>query len=111
MIKITVTAIILLLLVTTTAGLHAKIEKKVTDWLVISRILYFILLTASVIHLILRFSLHGLGDLLWILLLIIVYILLETAFRLKRVTFGNPHLTHLLFACLVIILVIGYCWL
>lgn len=111
MIKITVVTLIILLLITTTAGLHAKIEKRVTDWLEISRVLYFILLTASVVHLILRFSQQLWGDLLWILLLVVVYVLLETAFRLKRETFGNPHLTYLLFAALIISLISGYWWL
>lgn len=41
--------------------------------------------------------------------LIIIYMLMETAFRLKRETLGNPHLTILLFIFLVLALGIS-CW-
>lgn len=110
MLKIIVTALIIILLITTTVGLHAKIEKRVTDWLEISRVLYFVLLTASVVHIILHFTTQFWGDLLWILFLIVIYVVMETAFRLKRETFGNPHLTRILFVALLVSLVVGYLW-
>lgn len=42
MLKIIVAILIVILLITTTIGLHAKIERKVTNWLELSRLFYFI---------------------------------------------------------------------
>lgn len=109
MLKIIVTTIIAILVVTTTAGLHAKIERKVTNWLELSRLFYFILLTASIIHAFLSFKSQLFADLLWIGYLVIIYVLMETAFRLKRETFGNPHLARLLLLALICALAI-WCW-
>lgn len=111
MIKILVACLIIILLITTTLGLHAKIERKVTNWLELSRLFYFILLTVSIIHTILHFHTLLLGDILWISYLILTYILMETAFRLKRETFGNPRLTATLFILLIIALGVGCWWL
>ncbi|MRN07618.1 hypothetical protein EAI26_09540 [Lactobacillus sp. 0.1XD8-4] len=110
MLKIIVTALIVILLVTTTTGLHAKIERKVTNWLELSRLFYFILLSASIVHVFLHFKSQLAGDILWVIYLIIVFILMETAFRLKRETFGNPHLTVLLLVALIAALGIACCW-
>ncbi|MBB1080066.1 hypothetical protein H5S09_00425 [Limosilactobacillus sp. STM2_1] len=109
MLKIIAAILIVILLVTTTIGLHAKIERKVTNWLELSRLSYFILLFVSIVHAFLYFKSLFISDILWIIYLVITYILMETAFRLKRETFGNPHLTVLLFIILVIALGIS-CW-
>ncbi|MBD8086260.1 hypothetical protein HUK45_08520 [Limosilactobacillus sp. c9Ua_26_M] len=109
MLKIIVAILIVILLITTTIGLHAKIERKVTNWLELSRLFYFLLLTASIVHAFLHFKTQFFSDILWIIFLIIIYMLMETAFRLKRETFGNPHLTTLLFIFLVLALGIS-CW-
>ena len=102
MLKIIVAVLIIILILTTTTGLHAKIERKVTNWLELSRLFFFLLLTASIVHTFLHFKTQLLSNLVWIIFLIIIYILMETAFRLKRETFGNPYLTALLFIALII---------
>ncbi len=109
MLKIIVAVLIIILILTTTTGLHAKIERKVTNWLELSRLFFFLLLTASIVHSFLHFKTQLLSNLVWIIFLILIYILMETAFRLKRETFGNPYLTALLFIALIIAFGIG-CW-
>lgn len=102
MLKIITIISTLLLIVTITIGLHAKIERKVTTWLEINRLLYVVLLAAAIIYLILSWQESLLIKVLWILIIIISYIVMEVAFRLKRETFGNPYL-----AVLLIIILLG----
>lgn len=110
MLKTIVGILIVVLLITTTRGLHAKIERKVTYWLEISRVAYFLLLTTSLVHAFLHFNDHLLANLLWVTYLIIIFTLMEVTFRLKRETFGNPHLSLLLFITLLGALGISLWW-
>lgn len=96
MLKIITALSTILLIITVTIGLHAKIERKVTTWLEINRLLYVVLLADAIIYLILSWQESLLIKVLWILIIIISYIVMEVAFRLKRETFGNPYLTVLL---------------
>lgn len=98
------------LIIANFCGSQAKKEKHVTDWLVFARICFFLLLTISIIHLILTFPTHfglGLGVILY---LILVNIFMETNFRLKRETFGNPNRSYMVVFALVIALVIVTLW-
>ena len=102
MLKIITIISTLILIVTITIGLHAKIERKVTTWLEINRLLYVVLLADAIIYLILSWPALLLIKIFWILIIITSYIVMEVAFRLKRETFGSPHL-----AILLIILLLG----
>lgn len=98
------------LIVANLAGDKAKKEKHVTDWLIFGRLCSFVLLTVSIIKLILTFP-HafwiGLGVILY---LILVYTLMETNFRLKRETFGNPNRSYMVIFALVIALIAVTLW-
>lgn len=111
MLKTIATIMIVILIISNIGGNHAKQEKHVADFLIISRISNFILLTVSIIHLIIRFPKFWWLNLLWIIYLILIDMLLETTFRLKRETFGSPHRSHLLTAALIIALIIVIIWL
>lgn len=90
MLKITAEVMVIILLFANFFGNRSKKEKHVSDWLVLARIAYFILLALSVVKLILNFPVGLLLNIIWLVYLIVVYILLENTFRLKRETFGNP---------------------
>lgn len=98
------------LIVANLGGSKAKKEKHVTDWLILARLYFFTLLTVTIIKLILTFP-HEL----WIGLCLILYLILmdafmETNFRLKRETFGNPNRSYMAIFALVIALVVVTLW-
>ena len=109
MLKIIVAVLIIILILTTTTGLHAKIERKVTNWLELSRLFFFLLLTASIVHTFLHFKTQLLSNLVWIIFLIIIYILMETAFPPNPQTNPNPKHTPTHNIALIIAFGIG-CW-
>lgn len=90
MLKLTVEAMVIILLFANFFGNRCKKEKHVSDWLGIARVAFFILLALSVVKLILNFPVVLILNILWLLYLIATYIFLENTFRLKRETFGNP---------------------
>ena len=99
-----------LLIIANLGGDKAKKEKHVTDWLIFARLCFFILLTVSIIKLILTFP-HDLWiGLIIIIYLILVYAFMETTFRLKRETFGNPNRSYMVIFALVIALVAVTLW-
>ncbi|MGM9892376.1 hypothetical protein [Limosilactobacillus sp.] len=106
MLKLTAEAMVIILLLANFFGNRCKKEKHVSDWLVVARITYFVLLALSVVKLILNFPVVLILNILWLLYLIAVYILLENTFRLKRETFGNPLRAAGVTIALVIALVI-----
>ncbi|HJA27317.1 MAG TPA: hypothetical protein H9720_03135 [Candidatus Limosilactobacillus intestinigallinarum] len=98
------------LIIVNLAGDKAKKEKHVTDWLIFGRLCFFVLLTVSIIKLILTFPHEfwiGLGVILY---LILVYAFMETNFRLKRETFGNPNRSYMVIFALVIALIAVTLW-
>ena len=99
-----------LLIIANLGGNKAKKEKHVTDWLIFARLCFFVLLTVSIIKLILTFP-HDLWiGLIIIIYLILVYAFMETTFRLKRETFGNPNRSYMVIFALVIALVAVTLW-
>lgn len=98
------------LIIVNLAGDKAKKKKHVTDWLIFGRLCFFVLLTVSIIKLILTFPHEfwiGLGVILY---LILVYAFMETNFRLKRETFGNPNRSYMVIFALVIALIAVTLW-
>ncbi|MGM9981724.1 MAG: hypothetical protein ACI33L_00495 [Limosilactobacillus sp.] len=98
------------LIVANLGGNKAKKEKHVTDWLIFARLCSFALLTVSIVKLILTFPHNfwvGLGIIIY---LIVVYAFMETTFRLKRETFGNPNRSYMVIFALVIALVAVTLW-
>lgn len=111
MFKIIATIMLIALIVINLGGSHAKKEKHVADFLIIGRVCLFVLLTTSVIHLILHLHTSGWFSFFWLLYMILINILVETTFRLKRETFGNPARSSLLTVLLVVALIIAVGWL
>ena len=93
----------LFLLVCIRQGLTAKMEKGTAGWLVMSRLILFMLMIAKIVSLFLMFSWL---TLLHFCLLIIALLLVEIAFRRKRMTFGDPHLNNMVELLVLIILVL-----
>ncbi|MGM9907014.1 hypothetical protein [Limosilactobacillus sp.] len=98
------------LIVANLGGSKAKKEKHVTDWLMFARLCFFILLTVSIVKLILTFPHNLWVGLIIIAYLIFVYAFMETTFRLKRETFGNPNRSYMVILTLVIALVAVTLW-
>lgn len=111
MFKIIATILLIALIVINLGGSHAKKEKYVTDFLIIGRVCLFILLTTSIIHLILHLHTSGWFSFFWLLYMILINILVETNFRLKRETFGSPIRSSLLTVLLVVALIVAVGWL
>lgn len=103
---------IIILLISSTAGLHAKMEKHVNDWLIITRCFFFILLTCQIVQLFLTWKTRLLVNFIWLIVSIILFALTANAFREKIVTFGNPRHSRIVFAgmiielCLVLIVIL-----
>lgn len=93
----------LLLLVCIRQGLTAKMEKRTAGWLVTSRLILFMLMIAKIVSFFLVFSWL---TLLQFCLLIVALLLVEIAFRRKRMTFGDPHLNNMVELLVFIILAV-----
>lgn len=98
---------IIVLLITSTAGLHAKMEKHVSDWLVITRCLFFALLTCQIVQIFLDWRTRLLVYFLWLCYSVILYAFTENDFREKAVTFGNPRHDRLVFTGLVLDIILA----
>ncbi|MDO4903457.1 MAG: hypothetical protein Q3959_04270 [Limosilactobacillus sp.] len=106
MVKIVALAMSLMLIIANICGNNSKKEKHVANWLIISRVAFFIFLAVSVVKLIRNYPVVVYLNILWLLYLTVVYIFMESTFRLKRETFGNPHRSHLVTAALLISFVV-----
>lgn len=93
---------IIILFISSTAGLHAKMEKHVSNWLIITRCFFFILLTCQIVQLFLTWKTSLLVNLIWLIISIILFILTANAFREKIVTFGNPRHSRLVLVGMII---------
>lgn len=85
----------IILLVSVVAGLHARTEKYVTYGLELSRLMAFILLALTIYLTLAHVQPHlwlGIVSVAWQFLTLL---LLESAFRRKRETFGSPRLSAL----------------
>ena len=82
--------------VSSIAGTKAKMEKHVADWLGASRLSFFILLVAIIVRIIVEFPHLIIWQILWLILVTVVFCLMEIAFREKRETFGNPRHARLM---------------
>ncbi len=110
MLRMIAIIMVLLLIIANHFGSRAKQEKHVSDWLVIARVCFFVLLTVVIVHLILTFKVYWWLKMLGIIYLILVDILMETNFRLKRETFGNPNRSYVVTAALVVALLTIIGW-
>lgn len=91
------------LLVCIRLGLTAQVQKRTAGWLVLARLSLFILLIAKIVSFLTTLN--------WLTflqtcLLIIDLVLVEMAFRRKRLTFGDPHLNNLVLMLSLLILII-----
>ncbi|MBD7895426.1 hypothetical protein H9564_06935 [Limosilactobacillus sp. Sa3CUN2] len=93
---------IIILLIFSTTGLHAKMEKHVNDCLIITRCFFFILLTCQIIQLFLTWKTQLLVNLIWLIFSIVLFAFTANAFREKIVTFGNPRHSRLVFGGMII---------
>lgn len=101
----------LLIITAALAGIHAKTEKHVADWLGLSRLLILTLLVIIITRAIINFPRLLGWNILWIGLIVILYCLMEITFREKMETFGNPRhavwltvgvVVNFLIACLLV---------
>lgn len=93
---------IIILLISSTAGLHAKMEKHVTDWLIITRCFFFILLTCQIIQLLITWKTGLLANFIWLIISLLLFVLTANAFREKIVTFGNPRHSRMVLAGMIV---------
>ncbi|MBB1086812.1 hypothetical protein [Limosilactobacillus fastidiosus] len=92
----------IILLIASTTGLHAKMEKHVNTCLIITRCFFFILLTCQIIQLFLTWKTRLLTNLIWLIFSIMLFAFTANAFREKIVTFGNPRHLRLVFGGMII---------
>ena len=93
--------------VSSIAGTKAKMEKHVADWLGASRLSFFILLVAIIVRIIVEFPHLIIWQILWLILVTVVFCLMEIVFREKRETFGNPRHARLMTIGLILNLLIA----
>lgn len=110
MLRMIAIIMVVLLIIANHFGSRAKKEKIVSNWLVIARICFFVLLTVAIVHFILTLSTYWWLKLIGIIYLILVDILMETNFRLKRETFGDPNRAYGVTAALVVALLVIIGW-
>lgn len=96
-----------LMLGTVIWGLRAKTEKYVTYGLVSSRILVFALLAVTIYMTLANIHVHPVLGVVRILWQFFTLLLMESAFRQKRQTFGNPRLSSLLILAVLIVIVLA----
>lgn len=94
----------LILLVCIRQGLAANMQKRTAGCLIVSRLCLFILLIAKIVTFLTGFNWLAL---LQTCLLIVDFVLIEMAFRKKRLTFGDPHLNNLTLALSFLIVIIN----
>lgn len=90
-------------------GLSAKVEKRVSKWLVLERIFISLLLIGKIVQMLRNINNSWGINLVQVLILIVVMILSEMGFRRKRLTFGDPYLNRVIevisLAAIVVILI------
>ena len=95
------------LFITVFMGLHAKREKRVSDWFVLTRLALIVAAITALATTLMFFHLHLLlfvGRIIWLLIALFA---IEAAFRQKRETFGNPWLFFATYLILIINVVIN----
>lgn len=99
------------LFVTAFMGLHAKMEKRVSDWFVLTRLALIVAAITALATTLMFFRLHPLlfvGRIIWLLVVLLVVLLaIEAAFRQKRETFGSPWLFGATYLILIINVIIN----
>lgn len=95
------------LFITVFMGLHVKMEKRVSDWFVLTRLALIVAAITALATTLMFFHLHPLlfvGRIIWLLIALFA---IEAAFRQKRETFGNPWLFFATYLILIINVVIN----
>ncbi|NME34108.1 hypothetical protein HF864_04820 [Lactobacillus sp. MRS-253-APC-2B] len=95
------------LFITVFMGLHAKMEKRVSDWFVLTCLALIVAAITALATTLMFFHLHPLlfvGRIIWLLIALFA---IEAAFRQKRETFGNPWLFFATYLILIINVVIN----
>lgn len=95
------------LFVTAFMGLHAKMEKRVSDWFVLTRLALIVVAITALATTLMFFRLHPLlfiGRIIWLLVALLA---IEAAFRQKRETFGSPWLFGATYLILIINVIIN----
>lgn len=79
-----------LLIISIAAGMHSTIDKRTSAWLVITRLLLFVMLIGKIVFFLKSFPQPHIFYLIQIIALIIQFIFVEMIFRQKLLTFGAP---------------------
>ena len=80
----------LCLIISIACGMHSTIDKHTGNWLVISRLLLFIMLIGKIVVFLANLPAFAWFSLVQIILLVILFIMVEMIFRRKLLTFGAP---------------------
>lgn len=96
----------LLLIISIAAGMHSTIDKRTSAWLVITRLLLFIMLISKIVFFLRSFPNPHFFYLIQTVALIFQFICVEMIFRRKLLTFGAPWMALVLeFVTIVVSLI------
>lgn len=86
----------ILLIISIACGMHSAIDKRTSTWLVITRILLFIMLIGKIVFFLATLPVISWRYLIQIIALIILFVMVEMIFRRKLLTFGVPWMSFIL---------------
>lgn len=86
----------ILLVVSIACGMHSTIDKRTSTWLVITRLLLFIMLIGKIVFFLAGLPIISWRSLIQIIALIILFVMVEMIFRRKLLTFGVPWMSFIL---------------
>lgn len=95
------------LFITTFGGLHAKMEKRVSNWLVLTRLTLIIAAITALATLLMFNQLHLILFISRLVWLLVILFFIEASFRQKRETFGRPWLFGITYLILLVNIVIN----
>ena len=91
------------LVISVTCGMHYAIDKHTSSWLIIARILLFIMLIGKLVFFLSYLPIISWLYLIQIIALILLFVIVEMVFRRKLLTFGAPWMALILILATVII--------
>ena len=94
------------LVISITCGMRSAMDKHTSNWLIISRILLFMMLIGKLVFFLAFLPVINWLYVVQIIALIILFIMVEMIFRRKLLTFGSPWLSLLLILTTVVVALI-----
>lgn len=91
------------LVISVTCGMYSAIDKHTSSWLIIARILLFIMLIGKLVFFLAYLPIISWLYLIQIIALILLFVIVEMVFRRKLLTFGAPWMALILILATVII--------